>query len=131
MFDHLFLHGMQPARAGHAFHRDDLAPVHQTERDQATVNRAVSGAAFGIAIDDGNGAGPAIAFRATFLGTGQTVAPQIFQERKIAGAIRQLNGPAIENELDGGIHKAHRTGSAGRAVAMDFSAKYSARFAMY
>ena len=88
-FDHRALDRMQLAvTGGDTFHRHHFAPSQQRQRDEATVDGAVANLALRVAIPDGYRAGAAIAFGATFLGTGATCTAQIFEERGIGRAAR-------------------------------------------
>src|SRR2546423_4643153 len=70
ILDHRFLDRMH-FRTRDAFDRNDLAAGHERQRDETTVDGAVTTPAARVTIDDRDRARAAIAFRATFLRTGQ------------------------------------------------------------
>ena len=113
--DHFLLHGMQVSEfgvrssgfgVGDAFDADDFTPRHQAERHEATVDGAITRPPLRVALDEGDRARAAIAFRATFLRAGQAGAAQEFKQRRVGRTIFNPDDPAVQDELDGDGHKA-------------------------
>src|SRR5207248_11576633 len=87
-----------------AFDRNNFAPGHEREGHEATIDRAVTALAAHVAVDDRDRAGAAVAFRAAFLGSGQAVATQPFEQGRVGRNGIDPNRIAVETELDRGAH---------------------------
>ena len=85
--------------AAHALDADDFAAREQADGHEATVHGAIRGLAVGVALDDGDGARAAIAFRATFLRAGQAAAAQKFQQRRVRRNRFDANRLAVQGEF--------------------------------
>jgi hypothetical protein len=102
---------MQFSARRDTFNGHDFATRQQRERDETAIDRAIAGAALGIAVQDGDGARATISLGATFLGTRAAGAAKIFQQREIGGTIFDANGPSIQSKLKGALHIYHTKGN--------------------
>ena len=59
----------------HPFDRHHLPSGRHGQQHQATVDGAIAGLAMRVTLNDGDGASPAVAFRATFLGAAPATRP--------------------------------------------------------
>jgi hypothetical protein len=83
-----------------AFDGNNFATGHEWERHETTVDGAVTTFAAHIPIDNRDRARAAISFRASLLRTGQTVAPQPFEERQVGRNRIDADGLAVESKLE-------------------------------
>src|SRR5207248_3493426 len=83
-----------------AFNRDDVAAGHEHKRHETTVDRAIGALSARIKIDNRDRARAAIAFRATFLRTGQSVCAQPVEQCCVRRNRVEPNRFAVQPKLD-------------------------------
>ena len=98
----------------------DIAPSHERERNQTTIDRAITTFAASVAVDDRDGTSPAIAFRAAFLRTGEATSAQPLQQSDIGRDRIDPNGFSVEAKFKRTIH-AKACGALGAFLAVILS----------
>src|SRR5262249_11522560 len=95
----------QPFAAAYAFDRHNLAPGHQANWHQATVDGPVSGITFRVAINYRHRAGATIALGAAFFGAGQAVLAEVVQQWSVGRFILDPDKAAVQRYLKGIGHR--------------------------
>src|SRR5262249_20798936 len=102
--DHVLLNRVERSVTSDALNRNDFASGHETQWDEVSVDRTIARFALGIAVNDGDRAGAAIAFGAAFLGASQTGAAKVLEQRSIGRAVREADEPTVQRKFDPVAH---------------------------